>query len=144
MTNDDNVDPQTIDWGLVFKRLVAHTIEVAASKGWRGDASQLLAAGYSPEDVAEKVIVSHLENKRPWEPAKGPLIPWLRLGVEWEMKNLARSPALTRAVPIDDDLQADQHVEQIVVGRLDAIRSWNEVLDLAAGDRELDDLLFAI
>ncbi len=92
---------QDVDWGVVGKELTLFAAQLARSYSWRTGGASDLARGETPEDVAREVIARTLEGVRRWDPAKGPLLPWLRWQVKSLMSHLADSAASRHETSLD-------------------------------------------
>jgi len=92
-----------IDWEDVGIRLTAYSTWKAANLRWRTGRAGDLAAGKTPEDVAEDAIWKVFEGRRRWDPQRGPLLPYLRRVVDSLMNELAESADNRRQQRLDED-----------------------------------------
>lgn len=79
------------DWADIGIRLTAYAVWKARNYRWRTGEAAVLAAGNTPEDVARDAIVKVLDGTRAWDPARGPLFPFLQRVVDSLMSHLAAS-----------------------------------------------------
>jgi hypothetical protein len=79
------------DWEDIGIRLTAYAAWKARNYRWRTGQSWALAAGKTPEDLAREAIVKALDGTRAWNPARGPLLPFLQGVVDSLMSHLATS-----------------------------------------------------
>jgi DNA-directed RNA polymerase specialized sigma24 family protein len=79
------------DWEDIGVRLTAYAMWKARNYRWRTGQVWALAAGNTPEDVAREAIMKVLDGSRAWEPARGPLLPYLEGVVDSLMSHLAGS-----------------------------------------------------
>jgi len=82
---------QAVDWGTVGKELLAFAEWRAKNYHWRGSRNMVLAAGQTLEDVVQQVIEKTVSGERHWDPAKGPLVPWLKDQVKSVIDALANA-----------------------------------------------------
>jgi len=53
--------------------------------------------------VVQRVIVKTIEGRRKWDPAKGPLVPWLKDQIKSEIDALAKSAPHRYDMPLDEE-----------------------------------------
>jgi DNA-directed RNA polymerase specialized sigma24 family protein len=99
-----------VDWSAVGKDLLAFAEWRARNYQWGSSGN--LAAGPSLEDVVQRVIEKTISGERRWDPAKGPLVPWLKD----QMKSVM--DALTNAAVRRHETQAPEmdSLEEFVEG----------------------------
>jgi len=91
------VDPETrrrlaeADWAEIGVRLTGYATWRAMNYRWRTGQVYALAAGETAEDIACHAIVKVLEGTRIWDPARGPLLPFLFGVVDSLLSHLATS-----------------------------------------------------
>jgi DNA-directed RNA polymerase specialized sigma24 family protein len=95
-----------VDWSAVGKELLAFAESRARNYQWRSSRNLVLAAGQSLEDVVQRIIEKTISSERRWDPAKGPLVPWLKDQVKSVIDALANA-AVRR-----HETQAPEHETQ--------------------------------
>jgi len=89
---------QEADWATLQSQLLACATWQARGYGWhRGDDLEL-AAGNTVEDVVQEVVMKTLSGTRQWNPARGPLLPWLQAQSRSILDALAKSASHHREV----------------------------------------------
>jgi len=82
---------QEADWTTLQSQLLACATWQAGGYRWhRGDDLEL-AEGKTVEDVVQEVIMKTLSGARQWNPARGPLLPWLQAQSRSIIDALAKS-----------------------------------------------------
>ena len=81
-----------VDWADIGIRLTAYATWKARNLRWRTGRADVLAGGKTPEDLAAEAILKVLAGERAWDPARGPLLPYLHGVVDSLMNHLAASP----------------------------------------------------
>lgn len=93
----DSLDSETFrklcgaDWGTIGAELLAFAAWRAKNYQWYSGQGRELAPGISLEDIIQEVIAKTISGKRHWDPARGPLVPWLKDVVKSEVDNKANS-----------------------------------------------------
>jgi hypothetical protein len=82
---------QRVDWADIGVRLTAYATWKARNLRWRTGRTDLLAGGKTPEDIAADAILKVLGGDRVWDPARGPLLPYLEGVVDSLISHLAES-----------------------------------------------------
>src|SRR5215470_11842182 len=90
---DDNIRRQLLaaSWEAIGVQLTAYAIHKARNLQWRTGRADLLAAGFSPEDVAAEAVRRVLDGTRSWDPQRGDLLSYLRAVVDSLMSHLVTS-----------------------------------------------------
>ena len=90
---DDNIRRQLLaaSWEAIGVQLTAYAIHKARNLQWRTGRADLLAAGFSPEDVAAEAVRRVLDGTRSWDPQRGDLLSYLRAVVDSLMGHLVTS-----------------------------------------------------
>ena len=162
---------QEADWGAIGKELLAFAVWWAERYPWRSGTTQILPRGNTLEDIVQQVILKTIEGRRKWDPAKGPLVPWLKDQIKSEIDALAKSAPHNREIPFPEgeegeerqDLQdkveqravesgvlgrtRPQSPESIVLEREEAERTAekvNAIFQAVEGEPELEEVLDAI
>ena len=87
--------------------LVTRVELLAQNKIWNRGDFELLAAGWTPEDVAHHIILKTLSRERRYDPSKGSLKTWLAYQVRSVLSARVNSEANRR----ERDLPEDEIVE---------------------------------
>lgn len=99
------------DWPAIGKALLATAIHCARTYGFgrnhRLKAQDEILAGNALRDIVQNVIVSVIDGRRAWDPARGDLLPFLRAAVNTEISHLAGRAERRRGNPdILEELQS--------------------------------------
>lgn len=90
---------QAADWAEIGKNLLGFAIWLARRNyGWWHSTSDQLPKGMKFEDIVQLVILKTIDGRRRWDPAKGPLEPWLKDQIRSELDELYKSAANRREV----------------------------------------------
>lgn len=84
---------QSADWGRIHKELLLFTLYELNQYSWESGSRDQLPKGNMPNDIVQEVILRTIEGKRRWDPAKGPIIPWLKSQVRSLVNALVNSAA---------------------------------------------------
>jgi DNA-directed RNA polymerase specialized sigma24 family protein len=71
----------------------------------------VLAAGQSLEDVVQHVIEKTISGERHWDPAKGPLVPWLKDQVKSVIDAIANAAVRRHETQAAEGDNAEEFVE---------------------------------
>ncbi|MCZ7570770.1 MAG: hypothetical protein M5U01_19595 [Ardenticatenaceae bacterium] len=82
---------QTADWATLGKQMLGFAVWWSQYYEWRSGTNQHLPKGNTLADIVQQVIGKTLDGRRQWDPAKGPLKPWLMNQVKSELDALAKS-----------------------------------------------------
>ena len=153
------------DWEAIGKELLAFAEYCAWKYTWSHSGHSNLAAGQTTEDIVQEVIVKTLEGVRKWDPAKGPLVPWLRDQVKSLVEHLYQSAAHRHERPIPETdngeelsdqiqyraSQANVHFpagpatpERIMLKREEIEQRETVLFQAVEGDSELEDVVEAL
>ena len=77
----------------------------------------VFVAGQSLDDVVQHVIEKTISGKRRWDPAKGPLVPWLKDQVKSVIDALANAAVRRHETQAPEGDSAEEFVESPVASR---------------------------
>lgn len=159
---------QQADWGSIAKDLVAFAQWWAERYQWRSGGTHLLAKGKTLEDVVQDIMVKTIAGERKWDPARGPLVPWLKDQLKSEIDALAKSAAHTHEVAFPEDEKGEPLTDKIeypvfegdVLGRVAPVdpetvtiaeeeiayakQKADALFDAVDGERDLEEVVDAI
>ncbi len=160
---------QAADWGEIGKNLVAFAILFARTHyGWWDASSDQLPKGMKFDDIVQQVILKTIDGRRQWDPAKGPLEPWLKDQVKSELDALYKSAAHRReshSVEVEEgndgsetlntrrghqdarDAPGTPSAEEKAIEREEeefAAKKVGAIFEQVAGQPDLEDILSAI
>lgn len=105
---------QAADWATIGKNLVAFAIWFARTNyGWWDPDSDPLPKGMKLDDVVQQVVLKTISGQRRWDPAKGPLEPWLKDQVKSELDALYHSAARRRESHSVDVVEGNDGSEEV-------------------------------
>jgi DNA-directed RNA polymerase specialized sigma24 family protein len=107
-----------VDWGAVGKELLAFAEWRARNYQWHSSRNLVFAAGQSLEDVVQRVIEKTISGERRWDPAKGPLVPWLKDQVKSVIDALAKAAVRRHETQAPEGDSLEEFVEGPVASRL--------------------------
>lgn len=153
----DQLNPETfrklceVDWGAIGVELLAFAASRAKIYRWYSGQGKELAPGVSIEDVVHLVIEKTISGKRNWDPAKGPLVPWLKDQVKSVLDAMANSASNRYETPEREgrneentpkgyDLPRPPNPEKAAL-MADRV---NELFQAVGGDKELEEVLEAV
>ena len=90
-TDQDWVNELEENYTFFFLDLTSYAKWQAGTVSWAGSDSHTLPGGWTPEDIAQHIILKAITGKRRYDPAKGPLRNWLRYQVHSVISHLAGS-----------------------------------------------------
>ena len=82
---------------------------------WQSGRHIDFAPGCTPEDVVQRVIERTLSGARHWDPAKGPLVPWLKDQVKSVIDALTKSAPSRHEVLAGEKDGEDQEERELAV-----------------------------
>src|SRR5262249_1626817 len=90
---DDNIRRQLLaaSGEAIGAQPPGYAIHEAGTLQWRTGRADVLAAGFSPEDVAAEAVRRVLDGTRSWDPQRGDLLSYLRGVVDSLMGHLVTS-----------------------------------------------------
>lgn len=107
---------QEVDWGDLGKRLLAFAIWFVNNYQWRTNAPWELPRGMTVDDIVQQVIVKTLSGIRQWDPAKGPLEPWLKDQIKSVIDELYHSATHRHEMPIPEGADDGDPLEATLLG----------------------------
>jgi hypothetical protein len=117
---------------------------------WQSGRHIVFAPGSTPEDVVQHVIEKTLSGERQWDPAKGPLVPWLKDQVKgvidaWATSALSRYEILARERDKEDQEEKELTVQPATQEKsLLTAERVNALFQAVSDDRELEEVVEAI
>jgi len=131
------------DWGAIGAELLAFAIWRVKLYRWQSGSHFEFGPGSTPEDVVQRVIEKTLSGERHWDPAKGPLVPWLKDQVKSVIDALATSAPSRREVLAIERDEEDQEEKELAVQPATQEKSLltaervNALFQAVSDDREL-------
>lgn len=91
------------NYAFYFQYLVARVELFAQNMIWNRGDFQVLAGGWTPEDIAQHIILKTLNGERRYDPQKGPLITWLEYQVRSVLSARVQSATNRREIDLPED-----------------------------------------
>ena len=90
-TGHDWINELEEKYTFFFWDLTSYAKWLAGMIRWTDDDTHTLPGGWTPEDIAQHIILKAITGKRKYDPTKGPLGNWLRYQVHSVISHLAGS-----------------------------------------------------
>src|SRR5262249_1090126 len=149
---DDKVYQQLCeaDWRAIGPELLAFAIWRVKLYRWQSGKRIGFAPGSTPEDVVQHVIEKTLRGESHGDPAKGPLVPWLKDQVKSVTDDWATSAPSRREVLAGERDEEDQEDRELAVQPAHHEKSLltteriSALFQAVSNDRELEEVVEAI
>ena len=96
------------DWGEIYKKLIAFSESEMDRYSWR---LNTFPQGHTAESIVQEAIESILNNKRNWDPEKGPLDVYLIWVIKSKINHLYNSKTYHPEDIIEENLNQDEDEE---------------------------------